>query len=93
MGRTCLVVPVSTVKVLPCPKHTLVLSITGAPAPGWGGEAVGTRDSECGTWFLIPGFEEMCLIFFIIFLFNYLLGWVSRGVFIIKQILAFKIWI
>lgn len=45
------------------PQHTLVLSITGVSAPGWGGEAVGTRDSECGTWFLIPGFEEMCLFF------------------------------
>lgn len=56
------------------PHHTLVPSVTEAPAPGWGGEAVGTRDSKRGTWFLIPGFEEMCFFFLIIFLFIYLAG-------------------
>lgn len=35
---------------------------------------MGTRDSKRGTWFLIPGFEEMCLYFLIIFLFIYLAG-------------------
>ena len=57
------------------PHHTLVPSAIGAPAPGWGGEAVGTRDSERGTWFLIPGFEEMCLFFYNIFI--YLFIWLG----------------